>query len=117
MLEDVDEFITMSVVLILLGVLVLIIAMLYLTCCCPNNTALYLSVLVGLSLVTAIIASTVTIVTVCKNDGAPVCSPGFLAWWVLAILSLSFTIASAAVLPTEELENNPYLIWNWGEQS
>ena len=78
----------------------------------PNNTALYLSVLVWPAGLLTIISAIITAVSTCKN-GVKWTLKGFIAWWVLAILSSGFMIAAIAVLDVADvLVDNPYLIWN-----
>ena len=78
----------------------------------PNNTALYLSVLVWPAGLLAIISAVITAISTSKN-GATWSLKGFVAWWVLAILSSGFTAAAIAVLDVAAgLADNPYLIWN-----
>lgn len=103
--------------LILVILIVLAIAMFYAASIWPNNTALYLSVLGGLSTIVAIISFMVIVVDACKDSNTAMPEIRFFVWCILVALSGSFTIASAMVLTTEEMANNPYCIWNWGEQS
>lgn len=117
MLWNNDSFCPLVVASMLAILLMMVIAMLYLVSICPNNAALYLSVLGGLSTVVAIISFMVIVVDAHKIGATSVPSAGFLAWYILAALSMDFALAAAMVLTTEEIENNPYLIWNWGEQS
>lgn len=78
----------------------------------PNNTALYLSVLVWPAGLLAVISAIITAVSTCKH-GATWSLKGFVAWWVLAILSSGFTVAAIAVFDVADvLVDNPYLIWN-----
>lgn len=79
---------------------------------CPNNTALYLSVLVWPAGLIAIISAIITAVSTCKN-GVTWSLKGFVAWWVLVVLSSGFTVAAIAVFDTADvLADNQYLIWN-----
>lgn len=78
----------------------------------PNNTALYLSVLVWPAGLLAVISAIITAVSTCKH-GATRSLKGFVAWWVLAILSSGFTVAAITVFDVADvLVDNPYLIWN-----
>lgn len=107
-----DLFCPMVVGLLLAILLMMVIAMLYLVSICPNNAALYLSVLGGLSTIVAIISFMVIVVDAHKIGATSVPSAGFLAWYILTGLSMDFALASAMVLKIEKMENNPYHIWN-----
>lgn len=112
-----DGVILPTVGLILVILLVLAIAMFYAASIWPNNTALYLSVLGGLATIVAIISLIVILADACKDGNTEMPYTRFFVWCILAALSMSFAIASAMVVATEEMANNPYCIWNWGEQS
>lgn len=112
-----DGVILPTIGLILVILIVLAIAMLYAASIWPNNTALYLSVLGGLAAIVAIISLIVILADACTDGNTAMPDIRFFVWCILAALSMDFAIASAMVLTTEEMENNPYLIWNWGAQS
>ena len=114
---DKAELVILTVALIVAVTMVLIIAMLYFASSYPNNAALYLSVLGGLSAIIVIIGLPVIVADVNKTYDISELGPGFLARWLLVVLSIDFAIASTLVLTTEKLENNPYSIWNRGEQN
>lgn len=112
-----DEVILPTIGLILVILMLMALAMFTLADNYPNNTALYLSVLGGLATIVAVISLIVILADACKDGNTAMPTIGFFVWCVLAALSMNFAIASAIVLTTEEMENNPYCIWNWGEQS
>lgn len=95
----------------------MVIAMLSLAENYPNNVALYLSVLGGLSTIVAIISFMVIVFDACNTSEISALSTGFLAWYILTALSMDFALAAGMVLKIEKMENNPYCIWNWREQS
>lgn len=107
-----DSFGLLVVASMLAILLMMVIAMLYLVSICPNNAALYLSVLGGLSTIVAIISFMVIVVDAHKTGPVSVPSAGFLAWYILCALSMDFALASAIVLKTEKMGDNPYHIWN-----
>lgn len=116
MMSD-DKVIPLLMGLFLVILLVLAIGMFTLADNYPNNTALYLSVLGGLATIVAIISLIVILADACKDGNTEMPDIRFFVWCILAALSTSFAIASAMVVATEEMANNPYCIWNWGEQS
>lgn len=104
--------------LMLVILLVLAVVMFHAASIWPNNTALYLSVLGGLATIVAIISWIVILADACKDDSTAMPSIGFFVWYILTALSADFAIAAGMVLTTaEEMKDNPYLIWNWGEQN
>lgn len=107
-----DLFGPMVVGLLLVILLLMVLAMLALAENYPNNAALYLSVLGGLSTIVAIISFMVIVVDAHKTGPVSVPSAGFLAWYILCALSMDFALASAIVLTTEKMGDNPYHIWN-----
>lgn len=114
MLDD-DAFITTSFMGVAISAVLFGAILAGLACMCPNNTALYLSVLVWPAGLLAIISAVITAISASKN-GATWSLKGFVAWWVLAILSSGFTVAAIAVFDVADvLVDNPYLIWNWRE--
>lgn len=75
----------------------------------PNNTALYLSVLVWPAGLLAIISAPIATINAYKED------PTYLLddWALLAIASGGFTVAAIVVLNTVNvLIDNPHLLWN-----
>lgn len=117
MLWNNDSFCPLVVGLLLVILLLMVIAMLALAENYPNNAALYLSVLGGLSTIVAIISFMVIVVDAHKTGSTSALSTGFLAWYILTALSMDFALAVGMVLKIEKMENNPYCIWNWREQS
>lgn len=109
---DEDAFITTSIMGVAVSAVLFSAILAGLACMWPNNTALYLSVLVWPAGLLAVISAIITAVSTCKR-GATWSLKGFVAWWVLAILSSGFTVASIAVFDVADvLVDNPYLIWN-----
>ena len=111
-----DEVILPTIGLILVILMLMALAMFTLADNYPNNTALYLSVLGCLSTIVAIISFIVILADACYGS-TDFPGIGFFVWYILAALSVDFTIAAGMVLTSEKMENNPYCIWNWGEQS
>lgn len=111
-MPDDDEFVLASVSFGAISAVLFGAVLAGLACAWPNNTALYLSVLVwpvGLLALTSVI---ITAISTCKN-GVKLTIKGFVAWWVLAILSSGFMVAAIAVLnEADVLVDNPHLIWN-----
>lgn len=111
-MSDDDDFVLASVVFGAVSTVLFSAVLAGLACAWPNNTALYLSALVWPAGLLAIISAIITVISLCKN-GATLALKGFVAWWVLAILSSGFTVAAIAVLnEADVLVDNPYLIWN-----
>ena len=109
---DADDFIRTSVLSVIMSAVLFSGILAGVAGVCPNNTALYLSVLVWPAGLLAIISAIITAVSTCKN-GVKWALKGFVAWWVLAVLSSSFMIAAIAVLDVADgLADNPHLIWN-----
>lgn len=109
---DEDAFIATSIMGVAVSAVLFSAILAGLACMWPNNTALYLSVLVWPAGLLAVISAIITAVSTCKH-GATWSLKGFVAWWVLAILSSGFTVASIAVFDVADvLVDNPYLIWN-----
>ena len=109
---DADDFILTSVLSVAMSAVLFSAILAGLACMWPNNTALYLSVLVWPAGLLAIISAIITAISTCKN-GVTWSLKGFVAWWVLAILSSGFTVAAIAVFDVADvLVDNPYLIWN-----
>lgn len=107
-----DDFILTSVISVAMSTVLFSGILAGLAGAWPNNTALYLSVLVWPAGLLAIISAIITAVSTCKN-GVKWSLKGFVAWWVLAILSIGFVIAAIAVLDVADvLVDNPYLLWN-----
>ena len=107
-----DDFILTSVMSVAMSAVLFSVILAGLACAWPNNTALYLSVLVWPVGLIALIAVIITAISTCKN-GITWSLKGFVAWWLLAILSSGFMIAAIAVLDVADgLVDNPYLIWN-----
>jgi hypothetical protein len=111
-MPDDDEFVLASVSFGAISTVLFSAVLAGLACAWPNNTALYLSVLVWPAGLLAIISVIITAISTCKN-GVKLAIKGFVAWWVLAILSSGFTVAAIAVLDVAAgLADNPHLIWN-----
>ena len=109
---DADDFILTSVLSVSMSAVLFIGILTGVAGVCPNNTALYLSVLVWPAGLLTIISAIITAVSTCKR-GATWSLKGFVAWWALAILSSGFMIAAIAVLDAADgLADNPHLIWN-----
>lgn len=109
---DADDFILNSVLFVAMSAVLFSGILAGVAGVWPNNTALYLSVLVWPAGLLAIISAIITAVSTCKH-GAKWSLKGFVAWWVLAILSSGFTVAAIAVFDVADvLVDNPYLIWN-----
>lgn len=109
---DADDFILNSVLFVAMSAVLFSGILAGVAGVWPNNTALYLSVLVWPAGLLAIISAIITAVSTCKH-GVTWSLKGFVAWWVLAILSSGFTVAAIAVFDVADvLVDNPYLIWN-----
>lgn len=109
---DADDFILNSVISVAMSAVLFSGILAGVAGAWPNNTALYLSVLVWPAGLLAIISAIITAISTCKN-GVKWTLKGFVAWWVLAILSSGFTVAAIAVLDVAAgLADNPHLIWN-----